>query len=537
MKALIIALIPLVPGVAQGQSYRFTEFDLPGGTATYATAINNAGQVLGFYSDSNGYHCFLRNTDASFTTIDPPGANPSCNGLNNRGEIVGTTDGGLRGFIRSVSGQFTMFEVPASGPGANVAAINDLGEIVGTLAGPPDGGIGFLRSPEGVLTKLTAPIGEIDPATINNRGEIAGWVLNGSSQGTQHGFLRSADGVYRRFDLPGTTSYTRITALNNIGQFAGYIVSGGGFVSNSDGSFTDLESYPVTGLNDSGQIVGSHSDAKGRHGFIGTPAPGPAEPRIRSVLTPAAFGGSPSIARGTWIEVYGQKLAPGTREWRTSDFSSGIAPTSLDSVSVLIGGVPAFISYISPGQVNALVPSNVAVGTALVTITNGILTSAPWTVTVKESQPALLSLPPDFDPQGAYVAALFPDFMTYALPPFPLFGNVPTRRPKPGDMVILFGTGFGPVTREVAVGQVVTEPAAVMASIQITFSRATAPVPGKITYAGLVVGTVGLYQFNVVLPDVPLLDGETSDDYINVYFTANGVSALGRNRLFFSMTK
>jgi uncharacterized protein (TIGR03437 family) len=45
------------------------------------------------------------------------------------------------------------------------------------------------------------------------------------------------------------------------------------------------------------------------------------------------------------------------------------APTSLDGTSVTIGGQAAFIDFISSGQVNALVPSNVATGTQQMTVT------------------------------------------------------------------------------------------------------------------------------------------------------------------------
>jgi uncharacterized protein (TIGR03437 family) len=98
------------------------------------------------------------------------------------------------------------------------------------------------------------------------------------------------------------------------------------------------------------------------------------------------------------------------------------------------------------------------------------------------------------------VAAVFPDFVTYALPAIPAYKNGSARAPRPGDTIILFGTGFGPVTPDVPVGRVSVEATSLVASVQITFTGSGASVPGKITYAGLVPNTVGLYQFNVVLP-------------------------------------
>jgi len=545
----ITFLLALTVVLAYGESYTFVQCDYPGATGTAALRINNSGQILGLYTDASRVsHCFLRSPDGTtYTAIrDPPGAIPgstTCSGLNNLGQITGSFRDaqGFHVFVRSAAGGFTTFELPASfGPDGNAADINDRGEIVGIISPLVYGGIGFLRNAAGDLITLKADsLGEIAPVAINNQGQIAGSVLNGSSQGTQHGFFRSPDGVYTKFDLPGTTSYSRIYALNNAGRFAGELVGGPGFVSNPDGSFTLLDGYQVNGINDIGIIVGSRYDSNiVLHGFVGTPGTGSKEPAIRTalpgVLSAAAFGGARTIAPGSWIEIYGQNLASMTRQWSASDFQGDKAPTSLDGITVSIGGVQAFVSYISPGQVNALVPSAVAAGTATVTVSNGSQTTAPYSVSVREFQPAMLSLSPTFDPNGAYVVALFPDFKTYTLPSYI---NVPQRRPKPGDTITLFGAGFGPVIPAIPTGRIATQPASLTASVQITFSRSTGPVAGKVTYAGLVPGSVGLYQFNVVLPNVPLFADEDFDDYVSVNVTADGIPALGRQRLFVSMSK
>jgi uncharacterized protein (TIGR03437 family) len=544
MKAVF--LIALTLGLAYAQSYTLVPFGYPGAAQTIAVRINNNGQILGRYgeklfvdSSSVTFYCFLRSSDgASYTAIgDPPGATPgstTCNGLNNLGQVAGTFADATRvsrGYIRSAAGDFTTFDLPGNllpGGGPWISDINDRGEIVGVISPPPYGGTGFFRNAAGELVTLRAPVGEIVPTAVNNRREIAGWVLNGSSQGTQHGFLRNPEGAYTKFDLPGTTSYTRISALNNAGQFAGNMVGGPGFVSNPDGSFSFFSGYQVNGLNDTGQIVASRLEGQGYRGFIGTPFRS-TQPAIRTalpgVLTSAEFGGASTVAPGIWIEIYGQNLASTTRHWRTSDFQGDTAPTSLDGVGVRINGVPAFVSYVSPGQVNALVPSAIAPGTAQVILTNGNQTSAPYTINMHALQPALLLTPTDYDPQTAYLVAAFPDFTR-------------ADRPKPGDTIVLFGTGFGPVTPDVPVGRIATQPASLAASTQITFDG----VAGTATYAGLVPGAVGLYQFNVALPDVFLnADGASSDSVrvVNVSATVDGVPiAPGRfRRLILSMSK
>jgi uncharacterized protein (TIGR03437 family) len=530
MKPFCAALLFLVPGVARSQSYTFSQLDVPGATNSSAIAINNSGQILGSYSDGSASHCFLRSPDgATLTTFDPPGTNPTCNGLNNLGQVVGSfsDSAGFHGYIRDASGALTTFDIRANGAQASAAAINDAGAVVGAFSAPVYGGPGYLRSPDGAFTNLTANwIGQLDPTAINNRGEIAGWALFGSSQGAQHSFIRSADGVYRQFDLPSTPSYTRIAAINNNGTLAGSTVGQTGFVSNPDGSFTLLPDYPVSGLDDSGRIVGTHLVSTGARAFIGIPGPDSTAPEIgNGVLPAAAFGGGPTnrvIAPGSWIEIYGRNLAPRTRQWAPSDFVNSTAPTSLDGVRVTVGGVQAFISYISPSQVNALLPASIPPGSAQVVVTNGTAATAPYAVQVAASRPAMLSLPPGWSPQTAYIAAVFSDFLTYALPPSLGYPNVATRRPKAGDSIVLFGVGFGPVTPDVPIGRIADGPTSLNAPVAVTFARTATPVSGTVVYAGLMPGTIGLYQFNVVLPDIPLLPGETTDDFINVDVTVNG---------------
>src|SRR5262249_13805480 len=148
---------------------------------------------------------------------------------------------------------------------------------------------------------------------------------------------------------------------------------------NADGTYAtfDLlgENASLAQVNDSGNGVGSIFDvaANRRHGLLAVPSGAFTQPAIRKwsgVLSASGFGGATTIAPGTWIEIYGQNLAPTTREWRASDFTGDRAPTSLDGVTVRISGRPAYISYISPTQINALVPADVSPGTATVVVNN-----------------------------------------------------------------------------------------------------------------------------------------------------------------------
>ncbi len=214
------------------------------------------------------------------------------------------------------------------------------------------------------------------------------------------------------------------------------------------------------------------------------------------VVSASAFGEFTSIAPGTWIEIYGSNLASGTRSWTGADFNGVDAPTSLDNTSVTIGGQAAFIDYISPSQVNALVPSNVAGGTQPLVLTSpGGVTSAV-NVTVNPVEPGLLA-PSNFDIGGTqYVVAQFADG-TYALPTGAIAGL--TSRPAvAGDILVIYGIGFGPVTPSNPAGQLVQVANLLASGFQISIGG----VQCQVQYDGLAPSYTGLYQFNIVVPDV-----------------------------------
>ncbi len=178
---------------------------------------------------------------------------------------------------------------------------------------------------------------------------------------------------------------------------------------------------------------------------------------INTAVSAGAFGGFASVAPGSWIETYGSNLASDTRQWGGSDFNGVNAPTSLDGTSVTVGGEAAFVGYISPGQVNAQVPSNAGTGLQQVTVTTAGGTSSPFNITVNAVEPGLLA-PASFNVNGIqYAVALFSDGVTYVLPSGAISG-ISSRPAKPGDTIVLYGVGFGPVTPDIPAGQIVQAP-------------------------------------------------------------------------------
>src|SRR6202012_4665978 len=78
-------------------------------------------------------------------------------------------------------------------------------------------------------------------------------------------------------------------------------------------------------------------------------------------------------------------------QWTSSDFNGVNAPTNLDGVSVAINGKPAYVSYISPGQINVQAPEDASTGGFLITTTNCHATSQSFAFTKQQLAPGLLA--------------------------------------------------------------------------------------------------------------------------------------------------
>ncbi len=230
--------------------------------------------------------------------------------------------------------------------------------------------------------------------------------------------------------------------------------------------------------------------------LLGVTVASQGSPSIGGVVSASDYGKFPETAPGSQIEIYGSNLARGIRAWSGADFTNGIGPTSLEGTSVSIGGKAAFVDYISPGQVNVVVPSDVPTGLQQLTVTTAAGTSSDYQITVNALEPGLLA-PAAFKIGGTqYVAAFFPD-NSAALPAGAITG-LPSHPAKPGDIVTLYGIGFGPVIPNIPAGQIV-EGSNKLAS---SFEMSIGGLPATVQYAGLAPNYTGLYQINVVVPNV-----------------------------------
>ncbi|HEX5430858.1 MAG TPA: TIGR03118 family protein [Bryobacteraceae bacterium] len=226
-----------------------------------------------------------------------------------------------------------------------------------------------------------------------------------------------------------------------------------------------------------------------KHGLFGSLQATPVLSSSNAVLNGASF--QPGISQFSWISIFGSNLASTTRSWQASDIVDGKLPTELSGASVMVDGKPAFVSYISPTQINALVPADSKLGDVDITTANQALTSGTATASMKAASPAF------FITKDGYVAARHVDGSVVG--PTTLFPNESTPA-KPGEIISLYATGFGPASAPIPDGQVIST-AIPITGVTVTIGS----TPAQVSFAGLV--APGLYQFNVTVPE-SLGDGD-----------------------------
>jgi probable HAF family extracellular repeat protein len=238
----------------------------PGGFNSYATAVNNRGEIVGWAE--NGV------------------ADPTCN--------TGVQTLQFRAVIWEPDG--AMKELPPL-PGDSTSAataINDLGQVVG-ISGACGIAVGGVSAAHSVLWQNGVPINIGDlgghtwntPTAINNVGTVVGFSLPAGQDGTRNfeAFLwTQATGIQRLGKLPGDIRAEAL-GVNEKNQVVG-LSRGGPFLFRAfiwqNGVMSDLNTMTVAGspfllyandINDRGEITGEAFDPNtlAAPAFLGIP--------------------------------------------------------------------------------------------------------------------------------------------------------------------------------------------------------------------------------------------------------------------------
>jgi hypothetical protein len=318
----VLFVFPLIGTFAQqasnsGSIEVITTFDYPGtGNSTLPQKINERGDIVGEYIDSNGVaRGFIRFSDGSFSApiVDPNDTVgfTEGRGINNSRTVCGdynTSDGNSHGFFLS-GATFTEYDVPGALSTA-VLGINDPGDFVGSFSDDDVIGQGFI-SVGGTITAFSVPGASTTLAyQINNSKQlVVGYYVDAA--GILHGYYRDVHGVLHFPIDPSGSVGTVLFGDNNrnwvVGRYADSLgVTHGVFFFPPNDFFTF--DYPgstftsLNGISSQGIICGRYVDASGiGHGIIarvrGTPPTTPARPEMNASASPSlvtALDQSPS---------------------------------------------------------------------------------------------------------------------------------------------------------------------------------------------------------------------------------------------------
>ncbi|MDQ6679212.1 MAG: hypothetical protein M3Z09_18170 [Acidobacteriota bacterium] len=216
-------------------------------------------------------------------------------------------------------------------------------------------------------------------------------------------------------------------------------------------------------------------------------AAGKDRPAVASVyssatIVNAATGLPGGFAANSMVSVYGTNLSYDTA---AAPAGQNVLPIKLAGVSVLLGGTLANLYYVSPGQVNFLIPAELEPGPLVLRMVRDGLYGPSVTLTLTETAPGLFQLSSDTviatHTDGSLLSAAAPA--------------------SPGEVVILYAAGLGRTSPDVLSGQASSGAISILHLKDLSVLLDNVAVDRSlILYAGIAPGFAGLYQINLRLP-------------------------------------
>ncbi len=268
---------------AQEPKMSYAAVDFPGAVSTTIAAINDGGQIAGFYQDAAGRtHGFVRVGD-KYSSIDfPESAWTIARGVSAAGEVLGTyrmagePNANQHGYRLDRDGRFSKFDFPGHVSTVPVRLLPD-GSIVGCYHDAAG-----MDSMHGMTFVKSAFVG-FDRAMTMHEGitpdgrTIVGYLTEMTPMAHNRGYVLEGTN-FTPFDVPGSVSTTALD-INAAGMIVGTYqmpaTQSHGFVR--EGShYTTLDvpnskNTSAWGINAAGTIVGSFADASGvTRGFVAT---------------------------------------------------------------------------------------------------------------------------------------------------------------------------------------------------------------------------------------------------------------------------
>jgi uncharacterized protein (TIGR03437 family) len=194
-----------------------------------------------------------------------------------------------------------------------------------------------------------------------------------------------------------------------------------------------------------------------------------------------------ALAPNSIATIYGTNLAFGTSSVTAGDLDGKDLPLTLDGVGVLVNGILSGIFFVSPGQVNFIIPYEITTATASVTLVRQGVAGPSVSIALYTGAPAL------FQWSGNYAVAQHADGSLIS----------PASPAHAGEVVVLYATGLGRTSPDIYPASVPSTAMTILYRSQLQVLLNGVPcAQSSIYYAGVTPGFAGLYQINLLLPAV-----------------------------------
>jgi uncharacterized protein (TIGR03437 family) len=274
-------------------------------------------------------------------------------------------------------------------------------------------------------------------------------------------------------------------SLVNVGGTTVQVQATGSYSVSSDCSGTaqltdqyGTTNYAFSVVQDGQAVLFMETDA-------GTTVSGSAQPQFaapqQAIVNAASFTPQ-ALSPGALFSIFGSGLSQ-----QTASATAIPLPGTLATTQVRVNGELAPLLYVSPSQINAQLPLDVLTGQPVsMSVTNGATQSNAVTLNVNRAAPGIF----EDGPNQAIVQN-----SDYSV-------NSPSSPAHPGDVVVAYLTGGGPVD---PAGPLATGGAspngASSATLEYSISVGDQPAT-PYYYLGLTPSFVGLYQANFTVPDL-----------------------------------
>ncbi len=217
------------------------------------------------------------------------------------------------------------------------------------------------------------------------------------------------------------------------------------------------------------------------------------EALFSGIVNGASFDPVQGIAPGTIVSLFGINLASGVDRPEETPL-----PCEFLSARVRVNGIDAPFFFASPGQLNFQVPFELSPGGARIEVSRDGVAGNSISAPVFERSPGIFLL--GVDNYGAIVNASQGNF------PLPTeVGRrigLRTTPARPGDVIVIFATGLGPVNNPVPTGEATPDSPLPRTLERPNVNYSTSPfgLSERASFSGLSPRFVGLYQVNVPIP-------------------------------------